>query len=83
MIDECKVTPSKHFDKNRLRVLGFVDLGEHTPATELNKLGDHVLVIMFQSFAGRNMQAIACLFITGQCYRERPVEINFRSYDFV
>lgn len=65
MVDEMKVSPSKHFDKNRLQVMGFVDLGEYTPASQKDQLGDHALVIMFQSFAGHNMQALACFLSKG------------------
>ncbi|KAJ3655556.1 hypothetical protein Zmor_014679 [Zophobas morio] len=65
MVDECKITPSKHFDKNRLEVLGFVDLGDYTPISQRDQLGDHVLVIMFQSFAGKNMQAVGCFLSKG------------------
>jgi hypothetical protein len=58
-------TPSKHFDKNCLEVMGFVDLGEFTPECQKDQLGDHVLVIMFQSFAGKNMQALGCFLSKG------------------
>lgn len=65
MVDECKITPSKHFDKNRLEVIGFVDLGDYTPNNQQNQLGDHVLVFMFQSFVGKNIQALACFLSKG------------------
>ncbi|EEZ99106.1 hypothetical protein TcasGA2_TC004999 [Tribolium castaneum] len=54
-VDECKITPSKHFDKNPLEVIGFVDWGNYTPNNRQNQLGDHVLVFKFQSFVGKNI----------------------------
>jgi hypothetical protein len=47
MVDECKVTPSKYFDKNRLEVMGFVNLRQYTPESQIDQLGDHILVLQY------------------------------------
>jgi hypothetical protein len=36
MVDECKVAPSKYFDKNGLEVMGFVNLGEYTSESQMD-----------------------------------------------
>ncbi|XP_044757338.1 uncharacterized protein LOC123315634 [Coccinella septempunctata] len=64
LVDECKVSKTKKFDKNLMDFIRFIDLGSHTPQKMENKLGDHALVIMFQPFAGHGLQALAC-FISG------------------
>lgn len=33
-----------------MNILGLVDLGQHTPANQVDQLGDHALVFMFQPF---------------------------------
>jgi hypothetical protein len=45
--------------------MGFVDLGNYTPEKQKDELGDHALVIMFQPFAGKHMQALACFLSKG------------------
>ncbi|KAK0075394.1 hypothetical protein PV325_006952, partial [Microctonus aethiopoides] len=44
---------------------GFVDLGGHTPERQKHQLGDHALVIMFQSFRGKWVQTLACFLSKG------------------
>lgn len=64
LVDECKVSKTKKYDKNTMELFGFIDLGHHTPQKMKNSLGDHALVIMFQPFAGHGLQALAC-FLSG------------------
>ncbi|XP_044760907.1 uncharacterized protein LOC123318359 [Coccinella septempunctata] len=63
LVDECKVSKTKKFDKNLMEFVGFIDLVHHTPQKMENSLGDHALVIMFQPFAGHGL-ALAC-FLSG------------------
>nr|XP_015840262.1 PREDICTED: uncharacterized protein LOC107399098 [Tribolium castaneum] len=65
LLDECKISPSKHFDKTKMELLGFVNLGEHTPEKDRDSLGDHALVLMFQPFAGKSIQALGCFLSKG------------------
>lgn len=65
LIDECKITPSEHFNKNTMKLLGFVDLGANTPKKDENELGDHVLIFMYQSFPGKGIQALGCFLTKG------------------
>lgn len=64
LVDECKISKTKKFDKNSMKFVGFVDLGKYTPKKMENNLGDHALVKMFQPFAGQGLQALAC-FLSG------------------
>ena len=48
------------FDKNTFRVLGFTDLGDHTPEKQKEKLGNHALVLMYKPFAGSWVLPIGC-----------------------
>lgn len=46
------------FQHDSLQLHGFVDLGHFTSEKDASKRGDHALVIMFQPFRGRWVQAI-------------------------
>lgn len=46
LVDECKVSKTKEFDKNIMEFVGFIDLGRHNPHEMENRLGDHALVII-------------------------------------
>ena len=58
MVDEMKVPKGVKFDKNTLQVVGFVDIGKHTPKNQKNVLGDHVAVIIFRPFSGKWYQTL-------------------------
>lgn len=66
VIDEMKLTPDLKFDKHQLKVIGFTDLGEYTPANQINQEGDHALVFLFQPFRGDWIQATAA-FLSKAC----------------
>jgi len=51
--------------KKTLKINGFTDLGKHTPEHQKNIRGDHALVIMFQPFRGKWVQAVACFLSKG------------------
>lgn len=51
-VDEMKLTKTLVFNRSRLRVEGFTDLGAHTPKHQAGRRGDHALVIVFQPFRG-------------------------------
>ena len=53
------------FDKNTFQVLGFTDLGDHTPEKQKDKLGNHALVLMYQPFAGSWVLPIGCFLSRG------------------
>ncbi|KAL5239084.1 hypothetical protein ACI65C_006494 [Semiaphis heraclei] len=65
LIDEMKVGEAVKFDTKKLKMVGFTDLGEHTTLHQQSKKGDHGLVIIFQPFQGRWVQAIACFLSKG------------------
>ncbi|EEZ99159.1 hypothetical protein TcasGA2_TC016158 [Tribolium castaneum] len=48
-----------------MELLGFVNLGEYTPEKDRDSLGDHALVLMFQPFAGKSIQALGCFLSKG------------------
>ena len=60
-----KLTENVHFDRNRLKVLGFVDLGSHTPQKQKTTLGDHALVLLFQPFTGKWLQPVGSFLSRG------------------
>jgi len=60
-----KVGEAVKFDTKKLKMVGFTDLGEHTSLHQQSKKGDHGLVIMFQPFQGRWVQAVACFLSKG------------------
>lgn len=53
------------FDKQTFDVLGFTDLGEHTPADQRETLGNHALVLMYQPFSGPWIQPIGSFLSRG------------------
>jgi hypothetical protein len=65
LLDEMKLSTSVSFDRSNLKVTGFTDLGDHTPHHQKNQRGDHALVMMFQPFRGRWVQALACFLSKG------------------
>lgn len=44
---------------------GFTDLGKYTPEHQQGEKGDHALVVMFQPFKGKWVQALACFLSKG------------------
>jgi len=59
-----KVSEQLMFDKKTLKI-NFTDFGEHTPLHQKTQRGDHALVIMFQPFQGKWVQALACFLSKG------------------
>ena len=60
-----QLTPNVSFDRKTLNFNGFTDLGDHTPVHQSRELGDHALVFMYQPFAGKWVQALACFLSKG------------------
>lgn len=65
LIDEMKLMEGFRFNRNTCQFQGFVDLGEYTPEHKKNEPGDHALVLMFQPFRGKWVQALACFLSKG------------------
>lgn len=80
MIDEMKLGEAVKFDTKNLKMVGFTDLGEHTSLHQQSKKGDHGLVIMFQPFQERWVQALACFFIKRMCYWNCFAPFHFGMY---
>lgn len=49
LVDECKISKTKTFDKNTMKFVEFVDLGDYSPEKMEKYLGDQALVLMLQS----------------------------------
>lgn len=58
------------FNKESLKVVGFTDLGKHTPEKQKNHLGNHALVFMYQPYAGDWVQTIGSFLSRGACASE-------------
>lgn len=52
LIDEMKLTKTLGFNRDKLKLEGFTDLGRFTPLHQTGKKGDHALVFLFQPFQG-------------------------------
>lgn len=53
------------FDSEKLSLIGFTDLGEHTLEKQKKERGDHALVFLFQPFRGKWVQNIAAFLSKG------------------
>lgn len=60
-----KLTEKISFDKSTLKINGFTNLGDYTPEHQRTQTGDHALVMMFQPFKGKWVQAIAAFLSKG------------------
>lgn len=65
LVDEMKLSKSVSFNRQNLRMEGFTDLGAYTPKHQQGQKGDHALVIMFQPFKGKWVQALGCFLSKG------------------
>ncbi|XP_065212352.1 uncharacterized protein LOC135839982 isoform X2 [Planococcus citri] len=72
VIDEMSLTPNLRFDKHQMKIIGFTDLGEYTPLDQKNSEGDHALVLLFQPFVGKWIQAVGAYLSKG-CARADPL----------
>ncbi|KAH8027808.1 hypothetical protein HPB51_010454 [Rhipicephalus microplus] len=63
MFDEMSVRKSLHVRESDMKVVGKVDLGEHTRPADREKDADHVLVFLFRPFLGGWSQTADCLAI--------------------
>lgn len=68
-----KLSDTLRFDRDSCQFHGFVNLGDHTPTSQANELGDHALVFMFQPFRGQWVQAVAC-FLSKGCANSNTLE---------
>jgi hypothetical protein len=60
-----KLSPAVKFDKHKMVFVGFTDLGKYTPIEQKDKQGDHALVLLYPSFRGKWIQAIASFLSCG------------------
>lgn len=60
-----KLTKTLSFNKEKLNLEGFTNLGKYTPEKQKNKKGDHALVVMFQPFKGKWVQTLGCFLSCG------------------
>ncbi|KAJ8968084.1 hypothetical protein NQ314_002474 [Rhamnusium bicolor] len=59
------LSTSVAFNRQKLQVQGFTNLGKYTPKHQVNKRADHALVLMFQPFQGKWVQTLACFLSKG------------------
>lgn len=60
-----KLTSTLAFNRQKLRMEGFTDLGKYTPKHQQGVKGDHALVVMFQPFKGGWVQNLGCFLSKG------------------
>lgn len=60
-----KLDPGTEFDRHQLKHWGFTTLGKHTPDNLKGEVGDHALVVLFQPFQGKWVQALGCFLAKG------------------
>ncbi|KAK3910516.1 Transposable element P transposase [Frankliniella fusca] len=65
LLDEMKLEEGLAFDKSTLRIVGLVNMDQHTPEEEKDKTGDHALVLMYQPFKGTWLQTVAAFLTKG------------------
>lgn len=65
VIDEMQISKSVSFDSDNLSILGFTDLGEHTPEHQKMEQADHALVFLYQPFQGKWIQNVAAFLSKG------------------
>lgn len=64
-MDEMKLSKTVAFNKENLKMEGFVNLGKYTPEHQAGVKGDHALVVMFQPFKGKWVQTLGCFLSKG------------------
>jgi len=70
LLDEMALSSAISFNKSTLKVDGLVDLGVYTPEKQLNQMGDHALVFMFQPFRVPWVQSIGAFLSEGAANAE-------------
>ncbi|KAJ8927465.1 hypothetical protein NQ314_020062 [Rhamnusium bicolor] len=65
LINEMRLSTSVVFNRQKLQVQGFTNLGKYTPKHQVNKRADHALLLMFQPFQGKWVQTLACFLSKG------------------
>lgn len=60
-----QISEGFRFNPNELKILGFTDLGDHTPENQTTARADHALVLLFQPFRGQWVQNIAAFLSKG------------------
>lgn len=70
VVDEMAISQGVHFDTAKLSVVGFTDLGDHTPDHQRSQRADHALVLMYQPFRGQWVQNIAAFLSKGAAIGE-------------
>lgn len=67
------------YDPVTMKTFGLVDLDKFTEREDKLKRGDHALVLMFQPFQGKWVQAIAAFLSAGAC-KGRILKHPFGGY---
>lgn len=65
LLDEIKVSEQMVFDKKTLKINDFTDLEKYIPGHQKTIRGNHKLVIIFQPFRGKWVQAVSCFLSKG------------------
>ena len=60
-----KLTEGVIYDKNAMKLLGIVNMGDAAPQADRTKPGDHALVMIFQPFKNRWIQTIGAFLTRG------------------
>jgi hypothetical protein len=60
-----KISPQVKFDRSNMEFVGFTNLGKYTPENQRKQRGDHALVLLFQPFQGKWIQAVGAFLSRG------------------
>lgn len=53
-----------------MKIEGFIDLGDNTPESDKNNIGDHALVVFFKPFCGKWFQTVGTFLGSGAVSRK-------------
>ncbi|KAK3931244.1 DNA transposase [Frankliniella fusca] len=71
LLDEMSLETRTYYDKTTCKVHGVVDLGGFETGADLDKRGDHALVVMLQPFKGKWVQALGAFLSCGPVNSEK------------
>ncbi|KAK3929571.1 DNA transposase, partial [Frankliniella fusca] len=71
LLDEMSLEARTYFDKNTCMAHGLVDLGGFEDEGDRDRRGDHALVVMFQPFKGKWVQALGAFLSCGPVKSEK------------
>ena len=70
------------FCQKSVRSVGICNLGDYTPETQKDQLCGHALILMFQSFAGKHVQAIGCFLPKGNVLGAIQAKLVLEAVNF-